>query len=184
MSKSVKILRPEQYSPRKSDHIFFDTNIWLNIYTPTGEYGNKQIIRKTSSLFKKILESGATIYVSSLILSEFFNAYARIIFQSKKEQDPNKYQDYKKDFRNTEEFTEIAREIISIIKYEIMSISEKTSDNFSEIDIESILNVGNTYDFNDNYFCYLCANNNLKIVTADKDFLSTPMQTDLIYISS
>ncbi|MEA3450841.1 MAG: PIN domain-containing protein, partial [Bacteroidota bacterium] len=65
------------YSPKASDKFFFDNNIWMYLYCPIGSY-KEILVQKYSNLFGKILEVGAKIYVSSLVLSEFYNSYSRL----------------------------------------------------------------------------------------------------------
>lgn len=178
-----KLIRVQDYVPNKSDNLFFDANIWLNLFSPTGDYGNKNIIRKVNQLYGDILKEKCTIYTSSLIISEFFNAYSRIMFNIQKEKEGKESLDYKRDFRPTNEYRELAENIKTIINEEILDISDKLDDNFSNIDIGEILDINDSYDFNDAYFCSLCSINNIKIVSADKDLVYLPnRKSDLILV--
>lgn len=70
------------YEPKADDKIFLDTNIWLYLFCPIGNYKN-EIIDQYSTVFYKILKSGCRIYTTSLVISEFFNTYCRIDFRIK-----------------------------------------------------------------------------------------------------
>src|SRR3990172_1235292 len=89
--------------PKKSDSFFFDTNIWMYFYCPIGSY-NQFIVSKYDKFFKKTLAVGSSIFVSSLILSEFFNAYCRLEFNILRVNDPSRYNDYKKNFKKTKAY--------------------------------------------------------------------------------
>lgn len=179
---SRQIINLRDYVPSPEDNLFFDANIWLSLYTPVADYGGRRKINEINSFYGDVLKNSSNIYVSSLILSEFFNSYSRIVFSVKQEQSPDKYKDYKRDFRSTDEYNKLAGNISKIITNDILNNNIRLNDSFSEIDIENMLKVDKSYDFNDNYICELCSLHNLKIVTADKDFLMSPLvTTDIIF---
>lgn len=71
----------------------------------------------------KILQNKGEIYTSAMVISEFFNVYARIEFSIKKDAEPNKYINYKRDFRNTDEYKELAQKICKLINDKILKYS-------------------------------------------------------------
>ena len=151
------------YQPKGDDKIFLDTNVWLYLFCPIGNY-KREVIEQYSTMFYKILKSGCKIYTTSLTISEFFNTYCRIDFQIKRKENPNKYKKYKSDFRNTEEFNSLTEDICDIINNKIFKYAQKIDDNFSKIDINKILIADNNFDFNDKYFAQICEENNITLL--------------------
>jgi len=158
------------YNPSKDEKFFFDANIWLHLFCPQAN-SRPNIREKYNDFFLKAIIAKSKIYTSSQIVSEFFNTYTRIEFRLKNTENPSKYNDYKKDFRNTDEYIELSDGIIEVIKSKILNKSVQLNDNFSHINIDNILQTGTYFDFNDSYFAEMCRNNGLTIVTHDRDFL-------------
>ena len=71
------IIDIKKHNPSGSESYLLDTNIWLFLYCPIGNY-KKDIISKYSSFYNKLLKAHSTLYTTSLILSEFINTYLRI----------------------------------------------------------------------------------------------------------
>lgn len=76
------VMDVETYVPQDGDRYFFDTNIWLYFYCPVISISSykKTIISKYDGFLKKVINSNTTIYVSSLIASEFINVWLKIGF--------------------------------------------------------------------------------------------------------
>lgn len=168
----------ESYIPKPTDKLFFDNNVWMYLYCPIGNY-NPNSVKKYSDFFAKILDSEATIYVSSLILSEFYNSYSRLdfnIWRNKEEKD------YKKDFRPTQRFKETSELIINTIESRILEVAEKINDEFINIPIEDISKKCKDLDFNDSYYIELSKKCDCKIVTNDRDFLNISDYIDILTI--
>ena len=55
---------------------------------------------------------------------------------------------------------------------QILKIFHKLDDIFSEIDITSIYDKPNEFDFNDRYYLKLAEKEGIKIITNDADFYS------------
>lgn len=162
------IIKVTDYDPRSTDEFFFDNNIWMFLFCPIGEYEiRKQKIY--SRFLQSIITAKATIYINSLILSEFSNSYLR---QSFNRWNANKNLKYKKDYIPTEEYKNNAKEVADIITRQIMRLSvlEKKPDDFNSLDIDIICESLQTIDFNDCYYIEYCKKNSLKLVTDDHDF--------------
>lgn len=168
----------ESYIPKASDKFFFDNNIWMYLYCPIGSY-NKYSVKIYSDFFDKILQSRATIFVSSLILSEFYNSYSRLDFNIWKN---NEKKDYKKDFRPTQRYIETSEIIVNTIESRILGIAERIDDDFSSIQIDEINRKCNDLDFNDSYYIELSKKCACKIVTNDRDFLKISDNVDVLTI--
>ena len=165
------IIDIDRYQPRETDKFFFDTNVWMYFYCPLGGYKQK-VIRRYDRFLKKILQAKATIYISSLVLSEFVNAYIRLEFNIQKRKVPSIFKDFKRDFRNTEAYKKVANDVRTSVQHQIMKLSARLTDNFSEIDLEDIFRDIESSDFNDNYYLKMAEDNDLIIITNDADFVS------------
>lgn len=163
------IIDISSYTPKKSEPFLFDANIWMYLYCPLGNY-NKKIIRIYDQFLKQIIQANSTIYISSLILSEFFNAYCRLEFNIKKKKNPSRYNDYKKDFRTTQEYCDLITIIKTTVKNQILKLAHRIDDEFSNIDIDKLFSIIGISDFNDGYYHIFAEQKNITIVTDDRDF--------------
>ncbi len=166
MSNIVEI---DSYTPTSDDKFLFDANIWLYLYCPIGNY-KKGIIKKYDGFLKNVIHSKSSIYVSSLILSEVFNRWVRLDFDILKESDPSKYIDFKRNFRNTQNYKDSVSTIKTVVKSQIMKIAHRIDDKFSTISLDKLFEEIENSDFNDNYFLAMATLENFKIVTHDSDF--------------
>ena len=157
------------YLPKASDNFFFDNNIWMYLYCPLGSY-NSKIVQDYSNFFEKILNVGAKLYVSSLVLSEFYNSYSRLEFNIWKVGKGEK--DYKKDFKPTDKFKETSKLINMSIESRILGVAKRINDEFINMSIEDISLRCENLDFNDSYYVELAKKYNCKIVTNDRDFFT------------
>ena len=62
------------YTPSSMDTYLFDNNIWMFIFCPIANVLKKKQ-REYSNFLQSILSVKASIFVTSMILSEFANAY-------------------------------------------------------------------------------------------------------------
>jgi len=166
------ILDIEAYTPTQNDKLFFDANIWLYLFSPIGNY-KRNIIKKYDGFLKKILKANASIFISSLILSEFFNAYVKKEFYILQAKYPRKYKNFKTDFRITKEYSELITDIESIVRTKILKISKRMDDEFVSIDLEKVFTDIDKADFNDKYYQELLRDKNIKVVTNDYHFVGT-----------
>lgn len=166
--KMHKIFDIEKYSPAEGERFLFDTNIWMYIFCPIGNY-KKHIVGQYSSFLKKVIGTKAEIIINLLILSEFINSYLRLEFEIFKMRNPDA--EFKRDFRKNSSYKRITHDISSAVK-NILKISKGVDDKFSSIDIGSIISEfeKQNLDFNDLYYQGFCQIEKVKIVTNDKDF--------------
>ena len=167
----TEIMNIDMYSPQKSDRFFFDTNIWIYLFYPIGNY-KRAIIDKYSEFFHKLIQAEADIFISSLVLSEFFNVWVRAEFRILQEAEPDKYKEFKRDFRNTQLYQDKMREVKFIVKHQIFKLAKRIDDDFSGLKIDKILRDIEKWDFNDKLHLALVKRHNLKFVTNDSDFHS------------
>jgi len=174
-----KIINLNSYSPSKSDNFIFDTNIWLYLYCPLGDY-KTLIIKKYENFLVKIIKANSTIFLSSLILSEFINRYIRLDFNIKNKIDPDKFSDFKKDYRTSPEFLVTVKALQATIRQQIIKITKNISDDFNNYDLTYIINNVDKADFNDLCIEELSSISNYKIVTDDKDFKITSKSIEVL----
>lgn len=167
------------YHPLESDRFFFDTNIWMYLLCPIASY-RRDTIKKYDGFLKRVMQSKSSIFISSLVLSEFFNAYTRLEFNMLKREDSASYRDFKRDFRGTEKYKKLVTEIKTTIRTKILKISERISDKFADIDLDKILENIEEADFNDNYHKVLLPGEDIKIVTDDYDFVKVDESISVI----
>jgi predicted nucleic acid-binding protein len=166
------IVAIDSFQPQEKDKFFFDTNIWMYLYCPMGGY-NRNVIKKYDAFLKKVIQARSSIYISSLVLSEFFNAYTRLEFNILKGKEPTKYHVFKKDFRGTSDYKKLVLDIKTTVESYILKLAKRLDDNFSSIDLDDLFEDIEKSDFNDSYCLILVAGENIKVVTNDYDFVST-----------
>ncbi len=180
----AKIYKIGQYKVKSDDIFFFDCNVWVFLFASIAG-SNKRKQEVYSKLLKEINTAKATIFTSSLVISEFVNVCLRLEFNLWKDQHGNiSNLNFKKDFRPTSEFQDAyaaTKEQVS----NILSLSERWPDDFNSIDISKILNSPTT-DFNDAYYMHLCTRkpmNKAKIVTDDHDIINNKAIGDIEIIT-
>jgi len=166
------IIDINNYTPLKSDKFFFDANIWMYLFCPLGNYQKEQI-EKYDSFLKKALQAKSSIFVCSLILSEFFNSYTHLEFNILKEKHSSEYKNFKKDFKPTEIYKKLVNQIVTIVKTKILKLSERVDDGFENMNLDDLFSNIEVSDFNDNYYFIMAAAKKFTIVTNDYDFISS-----------
>jgi predicted nucleic acid-binding protein len=166
-AKKIDITR---YYPSSSDIFFFDNNVWMYLFYPLGDY-NKKRQKHYSSFLQNIQTSRSSIFINSMVLSEFANRYLRIDFDLWKQKTGNFSYEYKKHYVGTTRYTETVEEIKTQIK-QIMRCCERASDDFNAIDINRVFQHFQYIDFNDSYYLELAIRSKWKIVTDDEDFIT------------
>lgn len=167
---AANLIDINSYAPKSSDVFFFDNNIWMYLFCPLGNY-NQHRQRSYSAFLQSVQTARATIFISSLILSEFANRYLRMDFEQWKKNSGNITADFKKDYVGSAQYIQTAKEVAIQIKT-IMRICEKSPDNFNAINLNQVLNHLKSIDFNDSYYIELAELGGWKIVTDDSDFVS------------
>jgi ABC-type spermidine/putrescine transport system permease subunit I len=81
----ARVIEISNYTPKSLDIFFFDNSVWMYLFCPLGNY-NRTKQKYYSSLLKSIKTSNSTIFICSLVLSEFSNRYLRMDFERWKEE--------------------------------------------------------------------------------------------------
>lgn len=165
------------YAITKEDKFFFDTNIWLYMHCNIGNY-SAQLVQDYSDFYQDVKVAGATILTNTLLISEFVNTYTRLEFNLRKRSD--RLSDFKRDFRSNPSYKPLLDSINKLTEIKILRNTTKIQDNFHEFEEQNFFSNSNTYDFNDEYFCYLAEKLDFKIVTNDKDFHNTNYNIEII----
>jgi len=115
------------------------------------------------------------------VLSEFCNAWLRIEFNEWKKKPENiSKTDYKKDFVPSSAYKDVISEI-RIVLPDLLKKTERASDNFNAIDLDSVYAELENCDFNDSYYLELASMNNWKIITDDADlFKNNKLNVEII----
>lgn len=175
----MEIIKASQHQPDQSSGYLFDTNVWLFIYGPiAGSNPRKQ--RVYSKLLDCILQRKATIFITSLILSEYINCVLRMGFTQWKKSTSTYNADYKRDFRSTVDYKETLEDAIAQVE-DILKITQRRPDDFNAIDVQSVLNaMGQTSDYNDSYLIKCCEKSHIKLVSDDRDIAMVQSPITLI----
>lgn len=174
-------IKIQDFTSKFSDEFLFDTNVWLLIYGPIADYQKKDQ-REYSRFLATLIQRNSSIYITSMIISEFANVILRIDFRQWCDNQINiSNLDFKRDFVGTSEYVDSVRDIKQLI-IEILSlpIIVKIPDNFNSLNMDAILERFDVVDFNDAYISTLSQNNNYKIVTNDRDFQKLQSSIEII----
>lgn len=151
----------------------FDTNVWMFIFAPLANAKNyKQ--KACTQLLSDIRSRNATIWINSLIISEYVNAVLKLAFKQWKEKNGYANSDkvsYKLDFRPTADYKDALTDVMAQVS-EIIKLCECRPDDLNAIDVKGIINsMGNfECDFGDAMIMDLCTRNKeIKLVTDDHD---------------
>ncbi|KAA6352634.1 hypothetical protein EZS27_000086 [termite gut metagenome] len=173
----------KKYNPSSTDSYFFDNNIWMFLFCPLGNSSKKKQ-QDYSRFLQQIQTCRASIFITSMILSEFANACLRLDYDLWKKEDPrNVNARYKQDYIPTARYKTASKEITSEIK-NILRITERTPDNFNSVNMDNILTNFEIIDFNDSYIVEFCRNQSFKLVTDDKDIIKKVEHSSLTIITS
>lgn len=167
----------ESFTPSSTDRILLDTNILIDLFYPLDfeAKGNKLDL-----LYQKIISKKSKLLISAIQLSEFINKCIRIQYKLYQEKVDDKEIEFKKDYRNTDDYREKMTGILDIIKSDIMPNFFFINDGFDNINSEHIFLYGFSYDFNDALLAEIVRANNAILVTNDADFANYPADFQII----
>lgn len=140
--------------------IFVDANILIYLFWPTGQYSHET---NYALVFGNLLRQGNNLYVDFLVISEVINRVLRIEY---KKLNTNKTF---KNFRNSQEGMEVVNDIFLIVKERILIPFNIVGKSFNKSEINAFLSV-DQLDFVDKAFVSVCSENNLVLLTHDRDF--------------
>ena len=152
------------YNFTSKDKLFLDANIWLFLHGPQ-QSPVRHRVKIYSQAFKRILIAKSQIHVDVLIVSEFINSYARIMWRNS-----IPAMDFKQ-FRNSRQFKPIAQYIAADAKNVLQHCSPIES-GFAMLEMNDLLDeyAAGGFDFNDQVISELCKREGLTLITHDGDF--------------
>lgn len=159
----VSVLFDDYFS--SNDRIIVDTNVLIYVYCPINSEAKEGIVSHYSMMLNKIQTSGASVFINSLIVSEFFNVWAKLDFKR------SGLKDYKNEYRASDRFKTLQKRIFKELDKFFKSFNvTKIDDNFSGMNLTTMYQAFPASDFNDlvivnNAIFYKC-----KILTEDGDF--------------
>lgn len=177
MANVVKI---KDYKVKSGDSFFFDNNVWMFLFASiAGVGGPKQ--KAYSRLLSDIRIANASIFISSLVISEYINRCLKLSHKQWEKRTQQIGTDYKRNYKTTVDYKEAVKTIKAEVST-ILSLCLKTPDNFNAIELDDIFNKINDCDFNDAYYVEMCKLGKYKLVTDDSDMFSLPDKIEVITI--
>lgn len=148
--------------------VFFDANILLYIFWPTGYYPSW--IKSYQKAFNEILKSKREMTVNFIVISEIINRAIRIEYDKylNKNRIPKEQLAYKK-YRDSSDGENVLQDIYNIVKNKILSNFNVIDKTFTKSDIVSFLNV-TPLDFSDKAIGSICENSDCILLTNDSDY--------------
>lgn len=159
------------YKPKQDERYFMDCNVWMYMFYTNGGYA-ADLVYSYSRLAAQIINLKATIYVTDLLISEFTNTYIQAEFHrlaSLKGWNHSK-RFFKQNFKNTQEYSDILKEIRIIINRQLLPITTPIDSDFIGADIDAMFDDPATFDFNDRYYSMEMRKRRACIITNDADF--------------
>lgn len=154
--------------PKSNDVFIFDTNILIDLFYPMCPGKD---VSDTTALYARIVKHDATIILTSVQVSEFINRCIRFQYELYKREHPQ-CQDYKKDYRTTEDYQNCMDVILDIVKNEWEKRFVFVNDKFNELEKENLFGHEFAYDFNDAMIVEIAKKYKAILVTNDKDYIS------------
>lgn len=171
-------LDARKYQPTKDSILLLDTNILINLFYPIMASNYMDAYEK---LYEKILKKNGKLLLPAIQVSEFINRCIRFQYNLYKENNNVGISyDFKKDYRDTDDYRDSMKSILDIVKNDILPLFNVIDDSFSTMQQEEIYVYGFSYDFNDALLVQIAKNNNAAIVTHDCDFANYDSSIDYI----
>lgn len=157
----------KSYGYKKGEALLFDANIWLYISAPPSSAPVAHWTKRYSQALKEMLNAGATLVISSTVLSEYLNRYCRIEWDALYKAS---YPTFKK-FRLSTDFKSVGAQATAEAN-QILALCGTRNDRFETCNVKSALTEfgSGTLDFNDGMITHFCAEHGCKLVTNDADF--------------
>lgn len=168
----------DNFIPTSKSSLLLDTNILIHLFYPTM---SNSFMVSYEKLYEKILKKKSILLLPAIQVSEFINRCIRFQYETyKNSHEVNIPFDFKKDYRNTDDYRNSMETILSIVQNDILSSFTVINDNFNSIDPNKIYIYGFSYDFNDALLVQIAEQTKSSIVTHDSDFANYKLSTDII----
>ena len=147
------------------DKIIIDANVLIYVFCPLNHRKYELFISHYTDTLNNIKNANASVFVNSLIISEFINRWLRMDFQK------TNFTDFKTEYRSGDRYKKTIKSILRELKKFYLNWNvQKLNDNFPNIDIISKYENFPESDFNDIIIAENAITNNCKILTQDNDF--------------
>lgn len=164
----------ESQIPQLKDRtIFFDANILIYLFAPTGRTSFEN---KYASMFRELLTAQYKIAVDVTVISEFINRAIKTgydIYCSSNNLDKSQFR-YKSDYRDSTDGSQAIRSIYDMVNNKIMKNFKLIGKSFTVPDVKSMLCIDGL-DFNDKVIELICRENNFVLLTNDGDFINADL---------
>ncbi len=112
----MAVIDIQTHIPEKGEHYFLDCNVLMYVFYLNGNYAS-DLVYSYSGLISRIVHSGAEIYVTDLLISEFINTYVQLEFHrlATLNKWPHDKKYFKIVFKNTMEYSDILKELKCIL---------------------------------------------------------------------
>jgi predicted nucleic acid-binding protein len=152
--------------------IFFDANILLYIFWPTGSGWTKPY----STIFNRLLKQKNEMAVDFIVISEVVNRAVRIEYEKHLQTNntPKENLPFKK-YRDSQDGQEALNDVYEIVKKNIVSKFSIAGKAFTKSDIENFLHI-DSLDFSDKGIAAICKEHGFVLLTNDKDFADSDLE--------
>ena len=174
-------IKVDDYSPHSNDILLLDTNILITLFYPIM---TKSAMSPYQNLYARALKNNVTFILPSIQVSEFINKCIRFSYDLYRGNVSTQEFEFKRDYRNTDDYRESMQTILDIIQNDILPIFSVVDDHFSEVPQDKIYLYGFSYDFNDALLIQIAERQNASIVTHDSDFANYQTKVNLISSNS
>lgn len=175
MSKSIKL---RDYEVKGSDSFFFDTNVWMLLFSPLASFQQKEQ-EAYSRFYAQVVSRDAAVYINSIILSEFYNRNLRMDFNEWVKKSDNIGKKYKPHYVGSLAYQETVETINAAVR-RIFQIAVPISDQFNSSDREKIAVEMAHRDYNDNLILEFSSKKKYKLVSNDRDVLNSSWDVEVI----
>lgn len=165
------------YTFTGSEKFLVDANVWLYLYGPL----NNKNDHGYSKIIPKVYDKTIKLFINDLIISEFVNKTCRLSYHKylKKNQLNSNSCDFKKVYRNTQDFKDIYKLTIATIEEDVLTKS--TYVPVVKDDLFNGISNLSADDFNDELIVQTALSQGLSIMTHDRDFHSHPADISIFY---
>jgi predicted nucleic acid-binding protein len=154
-------------SKLKNKSVFFDANIILYTFWPTGSQHWEQ---QYSKIFKDILNNNINKSLNFIVISEVINRAIRTEYEKYLQIKSKQKSSFSfKKFRDSKEGQSALTDIYNIINNKVLKNFEIIDKYYNNDEIKKFL-VTDNLDFSDKAIVSLCDENNYILLTNDTDF--------------
>ena len=168
----AKIYNSSEIPNLNKRQIFFDANILLYIFLPTGSSWEKQY----SVIFNRLLKQKNEMAVDFIIISEVVNRAVRIEYEKHLLENNilRKNLSFKR-YRDCQDGQDATNDVYQIVNKNIVHKFNIVGKAFTKLDIENFLHV-DSLDFSDKGIAAICKDHRFVLLTNDKDFADSDLE--------